>query len=72
MTAEEAMAEIWAITGADCGPEDYEFMAEHVRWMAQFLRDHHPTPAGELPVWLKDTPEAQAHYRVPLDAKSGK
>ena len=53
MTAEEAMAEIWAITCADCGPEDYAFMVAEVLAMKRFLDKVAPTEPGKSPLWLK-------------------
>ncbi len=52
MTAEEAMAEIWAITCCDCGPEDYKAMVDEVAAMQRYLDRNAPTEPGGLPPWL--------------------
>jgi hypothetical protein len=35
MTAEKAMAEIWATLGPDCGPDDYEAVVNAVKRLVQ-------------------------------------
>jgi len=54
MTAEEAMAEIWAELCSDCGPEDYRMMVEDIRAMNRYLHKVAPVAPGALPVWLEE------------------
>jgi hypothetical protein len=56
MTAEDAMQEIWADLGPDCGPENYAYMVAEVAAMSRYLRKVAPTAPGELPAWLKKDP----------------
>jgi len=65
MTAEEAMAEIWAEISSDCGPTDYRMMVEDIRAMNQYLHRVAPVKPGGVPVWLEELSASRPVHTIP-------